>query len=107
MLILKWLVKVTPEVQLHGALCGLMNFVTDSNRVCGARFVVFAYMTQLRLKLDNPVADNGEMSRFAVALGNELLLALSLKVNLKDCISCRSQVLCRQLPSAQSSRECA
>lgn len=58
-------------------------------------------MTQLMLKLDNPAADNGEMSRFALALGNELLLALSLEVNLKDCISRKSQVLCKQVPSAQ------
>lgn len=37
-------------------------------------------MTQLMLKLDNPVADNRELSRFTVALGNELLFALSLEV---------------------------
>lgn len=47
------------------------------------------------LKLDNPAADNGELSRFAVALGNELLLPLSLEVNLKDCFSTKSQALCR------------
>lgn len=56
----------------------------------GTSSVVFAYMTQLMVKLDNPAADNGEMSRFAVALGNELLLALTLEVNLKDFISSKS-----------------
>lgn len=92
MLILKWLVEVKPEVclQLHDALCGLMNFVIKLNCVYGASFVVFASMTQLMLKLGNPVADNGEMSRFAVALGNELLLALSLEVNLRSCIAARA-----------------
>jgi len=59
------------------------------------------------MKLDNPAADNGELSRFAVALGNELPLALNLEVNLKDCISSKSQALCRQVLSAQGSRECA
>lgn len=49
-------------------------------------------MTQLMLKLDNPAADNGELSRFTVTLGNELLLALSLEVNWKDRISSKSQV---------------
>lgn len=58
----------------------------------GASSVASAYMTQLMLKLDNPVAHNGELSRFTVALGNELLFALSLEVNLKDCISRESQV---------------
>lgn len=70
-----------------------------------ASSVVFAYMTQLMLELDNPAAHNGELSRFAVALGNELLLALSLEVNLKDCISSKSQALGRQVPPAQSARE--
>lgn len=58
-------------------------------------------------KLNNPAADNGELSRFAVALGNEPLLALSLEVHLKDCISSKSHVHWRQIPSVQSSRECA
>lgn len=56
----------------------------------GTSSVVFAYMTQLMLKLDNPAADNGELSRFAMALGNELLLALTLEVNFKDFISSKS-----------------
>lgn len=58
----------------------------------GANSVVLACMTQLMLKLDNPAADNGELSRFTVTLGNELLLALSLEVNWKDRISSKSQV---------------
>lgn len=67
-----------------------MNFVIELNCVYGTSSVVFAYMTQLMPKLDNPAADNGELSRFAVALGNELLLALTLEVNLKDFISSKS-----------------
>lgn len=78
---------------MHGALCGLMNFVNELNYVYGASSVVFVYMTQLMLKLDNPAGDNGELSRFAVALGSELLLVLSLEVNLKDCASSKSQAM--------------
>lgn len=84
-----------------------MSVVTELNCLYRASSVVFASMTQLMLKLDNPAVDNGDLSRFAVALGNEPLLALSLEVNLKDCVSSKSQVLSRQVPSAQSSGECA
>lgn len=75
----------------------------------GASSVGSAYMTQLMLKLDNPVADNRELSRFTVALGNELLFALSLEVNLENCISRESQVAlvgsCHQLGACERVRE--